>query len=102
MVRYAHVKSPADKVERYLPSNYAILEEVVDGVVIVGQDVAGWTLADYVIPRLQSGLHIAEEVNLAKVEQLTLDARSDRIREGLERFLPPKHLPPHKTYEEGD
>jgi hypothetical protein len=29
---------------------------------IAGRDVAGWTLDDYVIPRLASGMYYAEEV----------------------------------------
>lgn len=31
-------------------------------VLIGGVDKAGWTLDDYVIPRLASGLHFAKEV----------------------------------------
>jgi hypothetical protein len=48
-------------VQAYLPSNYRAEER--DGeVFIVGSDVAGWTLDDYVLPRLLSGLHAAKEV----------------------------------------
>jgi len=62
--RFAVVENHAEKIEtirRYLPSNYSA---VVDGehVQIVGFDNAGWTLDDYVIPRLASGLYRAEEV----------------------------------------
>jgi len=53
-----------DKVEtirRYLPSNYTA---DCDGgnIWIHGTDSAGWTLTDYVIPRLASGLYAAREV----------------------------------------
>jgi hypothetical protein len=47
-------------VERYLPANYTAREVTV--VAIEGIDNAGWTLDDYVIPRLASGLHFAIEV----------------------------------------
>jgi hypothetical protein len=33
--------------------------------VIQGEDNAGWTLDDYVIPRLASGLHFAKEIDLS-------------------------------------
>lgn len=66
-MRYAVVFSnyPSDQlktVERYLPGNYSIIPNTYtttpDGkfrVGISGEDNAGWTLEDYVIPRLQSG-----------------------------------------------
>lgn len=64
------------EIDQYLPANYAtVIAEAYpiggpmvedDGsyvrVAIVGIDVAGWTLDDYVIPRLASGLIFAEEV----------------------------------------
>lgn len=46
-------------VTPYLPRNYHASEHP-DGVLISGADVAGWTLEDYVIPRLASGLIFAE------------------------------------------
>ena len=65
----------ADTVAQYLPDNY----RVAKAVVIVGDDSAGWTMEDYVLPRLASGLHIGYEVtaehqtalgySLAKEEQ---------------------------------
>lgn len=54
-----------DRVRAYLPENFtAHLEKVGSDwrIVIQGQDFAGWTLDDYVIPRLASGLIFAEEV----------------------------------------
>lgn len=57
MTRFAIVKGAKDKleVEAYLPSNYEVIFWNIDGVVIAGNDDAGWTLDDYVIPRLSSG-----------------------------------------------
>ncbi|KKM81017.1 hypothetical protein LCGC14_1334080 [marine sediment metagenome] len=52
-----------EQVQRYMPGNYDARFEVqffdaqpVQVMVIVGEDNAGWTLEDYVIPRLASGL----------------------------------------------
>jgi hypothetical protein len=52
-----------DTLNRYLPVNYHAY--VSDGgvVMIVGHDVAGWTLDGYVIPRLASGLIFAQELD---------------------------------------
>jgi len=67
-------------VEALLPDNYALMESfeverhvgwggtsqpIIDKeivVVIGGHDVAGWTLDDYVLPRLASGLIFGEEI----------------------------------------
>jgi hypothetical protein len=67
-VRYAIVKDvAAATVERYLPGNYMMVcldDDVtkVHEVLIVGRDLAGWTMDDYVIPRLASGLIFAKEI----------------------------------------
>ena len=50
-----------ETVRCYLPANYTALQ-TADGVLISGQDSHGWTLDGYVIPRLASGLIVAEEV----------------------------------------
>lgn len=57
MTRFAIVQGARDKWEvlAYLPSNYEVIFWNTDGVVIAGNDDAGWTLDDYVIPRLSSG-----------------------------------------------
>jgi hypothetical protein len=67
-VRRAEVKGKRlSEVEAYLPSNYHATQvfrvgQVDEAVVeIVGYDRAGWTLDDYVIPRLASGLIFAHE-----------------------------------------
>lgn len=77
MTRTAHVQvaqgaTPAEaqrkleEVAKYLPAKYeASLQTDVVGdfrVVITGEDDHGWTLDDYVIPRLASGLIAAREV----------------------------------------
>jgi hypothetical protein len=53
-------------VRRFLPSNYTAHAEfwMKWEIVITGEDRAGWTLDDYVIPRLASGLYWAEEIEL--------------------------------------
>lgn len=51
-----------DQVRAYLPGNYHA-NQYGPSIVIVGRDYAGWTLDDYVIPRLASGLVWVEEVH---------------------------------------
>lgn len=57
-----------EQVQVYLSGNYQAVnltrnsDTTDDLMVIIGVDVAGWTLDDYVIPRLASGLILAEEV----------------------------------------
>jgi hypothetical protein len=46
----------------YLPRNYQVTGEDDEFVYFQGHDNAGWTLEDYVLPRLASGLIWAEEV----------------------------------------
>jgi hypothetical protein len=55
-------RDSAEQIARYLPDNYRVEREDDTHVWIVGEDVAGWTLDGYVIPRLASGLIVAEEV----------------------------------------
>ena len=57
----------AEKVARFLPSNYSVVDSDVvgrdgDTVVIEGQDSCGWTLDDYVLPRLATGGMYGTEV----------------------------------------
>ena len=44
-----------EDVQNYLPSNFAA-QELNGRIVVFGAPNAGWTLEDYVIPRLSSGL----------------------------------------------
>lgn len=55
------------RVAAYLPSNYEVVDcdvtgEDGDSVIIEGFDSAGWTLDDYVLPRLASGGMFGTEV----------------------------------------
>ena len=64
-MRYAHIPGQnRDQVEPYLPANYTIyrVDQNAQGIIIAGEDSHGWTLDDYVIPRLGSGLIFCEEV----------------------------------------
>ena len=73
MTRYAVVFSryPTDTpqgMRNYLPENYEIIGHTLthtpDGrwrIGIQGEDVAGWTLDDYVLPRLDSGGYAIEK-----------------------------------------
>lgn len=56
----------ANRIRAYMPSNYDVFDYDHDpgssncddrGVLIVGHDDAGWTLEDYVLPRLASGMY---------------------------------------------
>ena len=65
MIRLAIVSTgKAKTVAEYLPNNYKVLGRTLDnaGTVIVGIDDHGWTLDDYVIPRLGSALFTCIEV----------------------------------------
>lgn len=65
VVRVAIAKSVPASVQGYLPMNYQVLGINQDGhAVISGSDDHGWTLDDYVIPRLGSGLIACREVKL--------------------------------------
>lgn len=66
MHRYALVSagpgSSKETIERYLPENYRIISTGVTDHLVAGVDDSGWTLDDYVLPRLVSGLHFGREV----------------------------------------
>lgn len=64
--RYANVTGRSLTVKgvaAYLPDNYTVSGISSDGTVvfIAGKDRAGWTLTDYVIPRLASGGYGVQE-----------------------------------------
>jgi hypothetical protein len=52
----------ADALTAYLPDNYVVVACVEGLYLIAGYDWRGWTLDEYVIPRLASGLIWAKEV----------------------------------------
>jgi hypothetical protein len=73
-MRYALVTVDVGKVEQikaYMPDNYEVVGRTPTGgsntvkVLIAGHDRAGWTLHEYVIPRLASGMYWAEEIGEA-------------------------------------
>lgn len=55
-------------LEAYLPDNYAITHTLEDAFIIGGEDLAGWTLDDYVLPRLGSGLITARELTSDEIK----------------------------------
>lgn len=104
MKRYAIVKNAHTQREAgaYLPDNYKVIHEYesADGwtyvsgepqaklnthtcFVIEGEDVAGWTLDDYVIPRYASGSIYATEIDLS--HPIMKDIPEETITEGLRR-----------------
>jgi hypothetical protein len=79
-MRYASVTGArdSDEVAAYLPGNYEVYgHRFPDGpsgrivVLIRGVDTAGWTLDDYVIPRLASGSMGCEEAKPQQREYIT-------------------------------
>lgn len=62
-IAIAHTGKSKD-VAQYLPNNFTVLGRTLDnsGTIIVGVDDHGWTLDQYVIPRLASGMIHCEEV----------------------------------------
>lgn len=66
--RYAIVHAEPLLVSCYLPENYRVIVDVMPGTedacLVAGQDVSGWTLDGYVLPRLSSGNIGAREVRL--------------------------------------
>ena len=69
-MRYAIVRGQGittTKVQEYMPRNYEVLCYADGGVLIGGEDNAGWTMQDYVLPRLASGLYFGNE--LTELEQ---------------------------------
>ena len=66
-----HVKLALGIVKDYLPINYKAYK-AIDGtgdVYISGIDNAGWTMDEYVIPRLGSGLINAVEISFEEVHK---------------------------------
>lgn len=53
---------PEKVIEQYLPRGYRVTGTVDGFVQIEGEDFAGWTAQDYVIPRLASGMIYATVV----------------------------------------
>ena len=62
MLRFAKVSSTDDAIAAYLPARYSVVSVGPDATYIRGEDLYGWTLDGYVIPRLASGLYFCEEM----------------------------------------
>ncbi len=55
--------SDVKDVAQYLPPLYKVIGKTLEGTVIIaGEDHHGWTLDEYVIPRLGSTLIHCEEI----------------------------------------
>jgi N12 class adenine-specific DNA methylase len=51
----------AEQVRAYLPRLYHVTGSTADTITVTGRDVAGWTMDDYVITRLGTGMITARE-----------------------------------------
>jgi hypothetical protein len=64
------VEAVAVRVAQYLPANYEVVGtetyRTSSEVLVKGTDVAGWTADGYVIPRLATGLLVAEVYSLSR------------------------------------
>jgi hypothetical protein len=70
--RWAVVRGSGVTLQRlnaYLPDQYEVFGWTYDGegVVIRGRDNAGWTLDEYVLPRLASGMFFGKEVVIQSI-----------------------------------
>ena len=57
-------RDTAETVAAYMPGNYRVIGMDGEDVLIGGTDNHGWTLDDYVIPRLASGMMHCTEIKL--------------------------------------
>jgi hypothetical protein len=70
-MRYARIFVASERdVAAYLPRQYSVLCEHQGDVIIEGEDDAGWTLGDYVLPRLASGLYFGGEITQDEADAL--------------------------------
>jgi hypothetical protein len=75
-MKHVYINAAPDRVRQYLPNNYTVAESPADGpTLVVGQDVAGWTLEDYVLPRLASGLMFPVRITTADGKRVTIGDR---------------------------
>ena len=97
-IAIAHTGKSKD-VAQYLPNNFTVLGRSLDTTctIIVGVDDHGWTLDQYVIPRLGSALIHCEEIiewngiNLMQLElNLKVQRKAQEKYEGKKRGRKPK------------
>ena len=69
-----------EEVAKYLPTNFRLIgitfpsDYYPEGeYIVVGKNVAGWTVNEYVIPRLGSGLIAAREVWMEELMEVAED-----------------------------
>jgi len=82
-LRAAKIERKGNRTERevmaYMPRGFAVAEGS-DAFYILGADIAGWTLHDYVIPRLGSGIISAKEIDPDDVPLDVLNILASRLR----------------------
>ena len=96
--RHAVVTGNEKTIQAYMPSNYTArragqFAPFDTRIVITGYDSAGWTLDDYVIPRLASGLYWALELDDTEYELLLDEAQAndEMTAEDLAGISPPDY-----------
>lgn len=74
-MRYAIIGTDSTAIEAYLPGNYRPVRYANNQCLIEGEDSLGWTLEDYVLPRLATGLYFGKECSELEAEafKLSLD-----------------------------
>lgn len=65
-------------IASYLPRNYSVVGGDDEVTLVGGHDDAGWTLDDYVLPSLASGLYFGNEVELPSYLRAILDTHLPR------------------------
>jgi hypothetical protein len=73
VIRRRALTPSTQAVESYLPGNYEVTSVTDDEITVEGTDCAGWTLDEYVIPRLATGLITAKEARDAVRYSIELD-----------------------------
>lgn len=67
------------QVQAYMPSNYEAQLTPDGRIIVIGKDVAGWTLDGYVIPRLFSGSIGVTEVSPSTLQPLATRKRANAM-----------------------
>jgi hypothetical protein len=89
-VRYARViaRRGEDEVAPYLPGNYRVIGESPSAefegrseVLVAGVDNAGWTMDEYVLPRLGSGLIAGREITAEQAREALPAEDADAVWE---------------------
>lgn len=62
-MKFAKCSRSVDQVRPYMPTNYHVAEATDGKALVYGTDDHGWTMEDYVIPRLGSGMIAATQIS---------------------------------------